>query len=179
MGVDCHVYLLPDTDASDVGKVLSLLLGARPVKTEYQGAYWYNVEPNFEEIPDRTDIGFGRIKINTELAKKHYVQPYIFLGSTHQNKKGVYTYMSFGSTPIKIKLANALAHWFGGFVVANDCNDEITYTSKRHCPVDRRGLIPEDGVAWDNYQDSLLEIVPITIKSINKGVKFAGYKGDE
>ena len=179
MGVSCNAYLLPDADAHNVGKVLSLLLGAHPVKTEYQGTYWYDVEPKFKEIPSSDDIGTGRLEINTELAKKYNVYPFISLGSTHINKKGVYTYISFGSTPIKIKLANALAYWFGGFVVANDCNDDITYKSIRHCPVDRRGLIPEDSVAWDNYQDSLLEIVPITVKSINKGIEFAGYKIDE
>ena len=69
----------------------------------------------------------------------------------------------------------------GGIVQFNDCGNEKSpnlFRRMRACPVDKYGLIPDDGKAWEKYNDALMKLKPLSRLDLKRGWKVAAYNAN-
>lgn len=156
MGVDCRIYLPPDTRVGDVAKVLGLLAGLpgelKPlggasggIYLDVPGAQVKSSEP----VPECAAIHFG----------DHYVLYHFEGDGPGYNPAGgpASVIMLPPSTPFWCGIAKGLVEFFGGVVDFNDSDD-----SDRDLEVERPRPWnnPCDGEPWDTFQREMAAVKP-------------------
>ena len=175
MGVDLNIFL-PSTARHDhVATVLGLALGRRLVRTSIGpcGADRHEATvTDAEGVEIKTTCVPGmiefRIPMPLLLPNDGLIMP-----RYHFESKGGERYLVMSSSPIRLAAARKVVQFFGGRLVANDCDDKVTLKCPR-----RPGLDASDGKPWQRLQDAMAKVTPVTEKDIAWGRKFAGYKDD-
>jgi len=181
MGVDTNIYLPIDVDIEDIGRVMSILMGNKPkLGKGYDNSFSCCVGGfKFEHTntPHMTMILFtpeGGKFIDGQ--DTHYCH---FFYCNREEQTGEITNCLYPrSNPFWCALGKRLVQFFGGKVQFNDCGSakgKNVYRSKRHCPVDRRGLTPHDGKKWNEYQKAMSELKPLTKENLDEVRKLTGY----
>ena len=185
MGVNCNVYLPTDVGLDHVAQLAGILAGlkaeqedigqhGRPcIVTRVAGART-NAKNGIDGMSDIVlTASDGETLVDGEDAHTAY-----FHYCSRRNGK-VYNMLSPTSNVFWCAVSRGLVRWFGGIVVYNDCGYEKgknVFRAKRGCPVDARGLIPDDGQPWNDYQTALFKVKPLTMRDIRTANTVAGYK---
>jgi hypothetical protein len=169
MGVDCKVKLPPGVRVRDVGKVLSILSGAKVEKRSFS---------NFG------DSGWSA-HVPSLAFKDAGVEPtctVITWIDGDQSAQGQLYHFEFSRDGSRGMMGRSYAAWiatckrlvdfFGGEVDYQDC-DDIDCDYKRESPPDFNA---EDGDEWVSLQERILNCQPITDEEIEVCEEFAAYE---
>lgn len=184
MGCNTDIYLPTDAHGRDVVKVIGIFAGLKAVRKNFDrgGGTYVEVE-GANETPSTVE-GMSDLTIRASKGKtlvdgdgQHYCT---FHYSARRNGK-VFNLAMPTATPFWCAIGKSLIEWFGGVVQYNDCGSEKApnvFRRKRYCPVDKYGLLPDDGAAWERYQDELMQLRPLTSLELKRGRKVAAYADD-
>jgi hypothetical protein len=184
MGSNCDVYLPPDVEPDKVARLAGILAGLKATQqdigrggdptilTEVEGAGTKTCGiSGMDAITLRAPDGLTLVDGETNhFASFHYCSRY---------NGRIYNKLYPTSNVFWCALSKRLVQWFGGVLIYNDCGylkGKNVFRSKRHCPVDRHGLLSEDGPSWQKYQDALLKVKPLTMLDIEAANEVSGYK---
>lgn len=179
MGSNCNVWLPTDVTGNRVAEVVGILAGLPSKKyVSSRDAWWAEVvgaEEKPTSVSTMSDIvlharGEGTLVDGESghFAHLHYCS---------RRDGRIYNCFAPKSTPFWCAVAVGLAKWFGGTVEFNDCGGgrKNVRTFKRSCPVDKHGLIPDDGEPWNKYHGELLALKAVTEKEIRAVAKLSAY----
>jgi hypothetical protein len=172
MSCNCIIKLPNDTRISDLLKVLGILNGLESHKENFQSGNGYSCrvdkvsygyaqnehkkeylvysEPTFE--PE-----FFIIRLSNEITLDGEWHELHCLLSAENITKG-YIHLSGGANEYWKKIGTALIKFFGGTIDYNDCDSKSI--NKRY-DKPRKSNCPNDGKAWDNFEDELLALKPL------------------
>ena len=180
MGVNCVVNLPVDVDEHDVAEVVGILAGLSPTWEETSNGRFLRVDG--AEGVATSVAGMSEVQLDWPKKKPGALVD----GTDYHSASFHYSLREKGkihncfypkSTPFWCAISRRLVWWFGGVVTFDDCSEKDIYRSKRHCPVDRYGLIPNDGKPWTDYHNTLAVMEPLTLKDLKAAYKVAAYKG--
>ena len=175
MGVDLNIFL-PSTARHDhVATVLGLALGRKLVRTDIgpRGADRHHATAtDAEGVEIVTTCVAGMIEFRIPMPHSP-LQCGMIMPRYHFESKGGERYLVMSSSPIRVAAARKVVQFFGGRLVANDCDGKVTLKCPR-----RPGLDADDGKPWQRLHDAMAKVTPVTEKDIAWGRKFAGYKDD-
>lgn len=172
MGCNCDLHLPQNVRVSDVAEACGILLGIKQERVKLSGGSWsvkvtgisYKV---IDHIPAMVNILLSGCEIGDELRSFYY----------HYETSGEYFLMLARSTALNIAMFKRLADFFGGVVDANDCDEEERdYQVKFKS---RKVNSPEDGKEWEEFQERMLKLKPLTKAEIKRCEKLAAYKEGE
>lgn len=184
MGVDVYALLPPDVDEGEVAEVIGKILGS-PSHMEdihFHGATAVRVDKAKLDCASNV-CHCANVVVDTATAKEFGAWPWVCVGHFNAPQYGhpkgiknnsVSTYVSMRSSPGKVATLAKLVDFFGG-VVANDYDNKVIHSSKRHCPKDKYGNIPQGGDEWQEYQNAIHALQPITQKEVEKYRKYSAY----
>lgn len=172
MGVDVKLYVPPDVESGHVADFFAIKLGAKP-KWNPEG--WVDVEGNPRAEGVSVVSAMDHIYLGPAADKyvEHPVRPSFHYASRFKGKN--YNQLMMKSTPVRVALAVEAARFFGGVVVARDFDPDDFLRFKRTAPVDKYGLIPDDGAPWERYQKALSKLKPLTNEEVVEAAHFAAY----
>ncbi len=178
MGVNVRLELPARTRMMDVANVVGLLLGCARHWDESQGARWVQVKgvsrsSSCNNIPEMAYINIKVKNIDNPAAQviqksdgDTYALSYHFEGE----RLGGPT-MIPKSTPAKIALCKAVVIFFGGRLDYNDCDSvDVNLVVEP-----RADVAPTDGKAWNDFQEALWNIKPLTQADIDTVARWAAY----
>ena len=160
MGVNSEIYLPRDVRVDDVAEVVGILAGLKSEMrnlSHSSGMYCY-VE-NASAEPSSV-AGMSRIVINAKKGetlidgeKSHFCNYFHECGDDNS----IELYPS--CTPFWIAIGIRLARFYGGRIVFNDCKGG---GANRNFPRKRKTNSPQDGKPWQEFQNEISSIKPIT-----------------
>lgn len=166
MGSDCLIQLPGNVRVKDVANILAILDGVPAMKYVHSsGVYWAQVAAKAEGIPEIA--GCARITWTGLSGPRHvlyHFEPDVNIGGRLLMPR---------STAWWIAAGTRLVQFFGGNLVYNDCGDQtpdISWT-----PQSNWKNCPSSGKAWDDFQDRLLSMKPLTDQEIQDVQKHAVY----
>lgn len=172
MGVDCKIYLPANVRIRDVAKVIGVVTGCaihHRNLSSYDGDGWY-VDVPAVELDRSSMVTLASVYIRRKTidgADDHYVL-YHFEGS------GGRRLMMPRSTAFWIAVGVRLVTFFGGSIDFQDCDD---VDADLHVdPKSDAMNCPEDGVEWQNLQERIAALKPITEEEWRSFDEFAAYK---
>ena len=189
MGVNLNVYLPLDVQDRHVASVLGVLAGL-PAKYETsRGGYgrsYGSTEVKGVRVDHCNLTGMSDIVLTSQTGMvdgegTHFAY-FHYCARTSFGKRKIVNLLGPPSTAFWIALSRRAVHFLGGLVVYNDCAASLkgnSYRSKRHCPVDRHGLIPDDAEPWTRYHKALAALTPITVEDMIGANRYAAYKLSE
>lgn len=176
MGVDCKIFLPANIRGDDVAKVVGLVAGVKPEKRYFDerrnsGYYCHVPDVKFQVT---TIPGIANIQLPCDqklVDGETYHSVYYHFEYIHKGVNG--RLLSPPSTAFWICVGKKLVDFFGGKVNYNDCKEEWDYCKpfkhwKKNCP--------EDGKEFNNLQNRMLSLMPITVAELKEAKKFAVYK---
>lgn len=176
MGVDMRVKLPANVQVENVAKVMGAYAGCIKRKAFFINDPkngWSTVVDGVE-VTNTSVIGMVQINLSGDLfdgAKNHFCF-YHFESSNDGSRL-----MLPRSTAFWIALMTKVVDFFGGSLDYNDCDnneDDYVVPEKTH-----EENSPEDGEAWYNFQNRVLNIVPVTVEEWHAADKHAAYKIEE
>lgn len=164
MGVDCKIALPPNVEIDTVARIIGISAGLPCEKqslglgifnnawsAEVKGIDITSVCPQMAQIKL---IGFAD-KPLVDGENEHFVF-YHFEGS---EVKGGNRLLMPRSTGFWLAIGVKLVQFFGGAIMPQDCNGKWTYK----VPAKPNHLnCPQDGEPWQNLQERILAVKPIT-----------------
>ena len=165
MGVDVKVTLPPDTRLQDVADAIARLAGYPCTRHSIgENGQWALHQ---KEVTAKGSIIPQMAYINWAWAGEPRSWAYHFEG------KGGTRLLISRSRAVNIAVAKRLVDIFGG---AADYNDSDGVDVDYHAPKPRPANDPEDGVAWQQLQQDLLDISPLTKQEVAQYQTVASYK---
>jgi hypothetical protein len=161
MGVDCKIKLPDDVRVSDVAKAIGILAGLPATRWDIgdKGAYAAHVDgcdvKSCDPVPECAVINLP----------DRQVLYYFEWGSGGRG-------LMPRSTPFWIAVGARLCQFFGGEMDYDDC-DEIACDFS--CDKPRLCNCPEYGQEWQDLQDELLAIKPVTKEELKFAERLAAY----
>jgi hypothetical protein len=167
MGCDTVISLPTNVRLKDVANVIGVLSGYRARKMCLSGGAWATNVPSvrtkgIESIPECAHIFVGdEIRVM-----------YHFEHITDDPRIG--RVIQPASTPFWVAVGRRLVDFFGGEVDYNDCdNSAVDYSvpaksNEENCP--------KDGKEWDDFQERVLNLSPITKEEVKSYVRLAASK---
>lgn len=181
MGVDCNLWLPHDVKPRDIHAALQALLchpveGGPHLAPEGEASSVSPMMLNLE-LSDEAQSYARAMQLRGE---RWNLSPSIHLFGRCKDGSAVGSLMLARANPRWIAVARRLAQFFGGEVVANDCNEDDPERFNRACPVDAHGLIPDGSNEdnWDAYLAALLELEPLSAAEVKAAHAVASYLPD-
>lgn len=166
MGVDCLIQLPGNVRVKDVANILAILDGVPVVKYVHEsGSYWAQVAAKAEGLPEIA--GCARITWTGPSGPRHvlyHFEPDGNIGGRLLMPR---------STAWWIAAGTRLVQFFGGDLVYNDCGDQTPDISCT--PQSNKKNCPSNGKAWNNFQDRLLAMTPLSEREIADAQRHASY----
>lgn len=166
MGVDCKIVLPGNVRVDDVALVLGASAGLKKewAPYDFKSARVLGVEINsIDGIPTCVNI---ELKGDLIDGFKHHHVMYYF------EYHGLRLLMP-RSTGFWIACGHRLVDFFGGRIDYKDCDDE---SKDYFVPKKSRKLnCPDDGEAWDKFEERIMAIEPITKVELEEYSKYAVY----
>lgn len=169
MGVSCHVTLPHETRLTDVVKVLGALAGNPLTREDFGGGHegWSACLPaDTLRTANTSVIGMAQI---LGVAANRPSDPDFYCFYHFESKNG--RLLMPPSTAWWIAVGRGLVAFFGGSVVASDCDGKTIYRKPK-----QKDIHAEDGAAWYRLQNRLLTVKPLTEEDIKKCEKWAAYR---
>lgn len=190
MGANCVVELPVDVTARRLADVVGVLAGLSVRLREETSFGRHSVFADVSGAEDRaTSIsGMADIVLTPEKGSFLAHGAEVHSGTFHfccRDGVGcgkISNHFGPTSTPFWCAISKRLVRFFGGRVIYNDCeaySGRNVYAAKRSCPVDKHGLVPDDGEAWNKYERAVVALKPVTEADIVAAQKVAGYKLDD
>lgn len=182
MGVDAKIYLPGNTRLSTVVEVIAKCLDAPLVKKKLRddkpGDNYWHVSVGDDVVEYHNVVqGLAGVTIKRIDPSLH---GYDCFGFSYHYEFGGYKNMGacrgiiLRSRSYNIALLMRLADFFGGVVDFQDCDDEERDYVVKDKPDSKN--CPEDGEPWQNLQERIWAVKPLTQEEIDKCEKFAAYK---
>ncbi len=167
MGVDTNIKLTPGTRARDVADVIGILLGCKK-GIEPLGGNSTHCKVYGVELKPSTVAGCADIFIKTEEDIEHNFFYHYEYGN--DGSGGI----SPRAHPLAIALGVRLVKFFGGTVDYQDCDEEDSdFTAPPPTWYNA-----EDGEPWNQLQDAMNNLVPITYDEVMRFKALAAYGND-
>lgn len=172
MSVDTRIRLPEDVRISDVAEAMGILAGLKPEARPLSDGYWSVWVPGatargHENIPQMATITLSGEMVDGQ--KEH--QAYYHYEMDAGEPAG--RLVSVRCTPFWIAIGKALVDFFGGTVDYADCDDvKVNYRRKKP----RKANNEADGKPWQDFQEAMFALKPITKADINKCRQWAAYK---
>lgn len=180
MGVDTNIRLPVNVRARNVADVIGILSGKKVVKVSMDKSFYAKVEGVSAKGSDIA--GLAEIVIDcpvSDAAQKARLEgnknatPYcLFNYESHFNGKACFL-MIPSSTPYWIAIGKGLIDFFGGSMDYNDCDDKDVNYKKRE--KSRKENSPENDKPWEDFQNRLWNLKPLTEKDFDAAYKHAVY----
>lgn len=171
MGVDCKIYIPSDVRLKDLVKAMGVAAGFSKTKRACGNSFYVVVEGIKVEVsasqPECPVILFQMYTIDGQ--KNHHVMFHTECSGQH----GKYKLLMPPSTPFWIAMGKKIVTLFGGWIDYDDCDDKEVDFRKRK---PRTFNDPEDGVEWDELQQAIWDIKPITQHDLFDIIGVASYK---
>jgi hypothetical protein len=164
MGISTHIFLPDDVRVRDVRTAIAFLAGAEKEKRFLDAGsrpnFWsaHLKDENFVRFvpttePSYVQLVFDGKQIDGETHMGHYF---------FENERGG-RLVSTGSNTFWHAIGVRLVQLFGGHIDFNDCDSgDYDYA----CPKPRETNSPDDGQPWQDLEQALFDLAPITKKDL-------------
>jgi hypothetical protein len=170
MGVDCKIHIPADVKLRDLEVAMGVAAGFCKEKKACGNSFYVKIEgvkvKGSEMFPMCPTIVLEQQTLDKITG--HHVMYHLEDSETH----GKFKLLMPRSTPFWIAMGVKLVTIFGGYIDYNDC-DEIKSDFKRKKP--RKFNDPGDGVEWEELQQALWDIKPITQEDLVAVRGYASY----
>lgn len=169
MGVDTRIRLPEDVRINDVAEAMGILAGLRFEKKDlnHKGE-WYVHVPDAEAKPSNIPE-MAYINLKGEMVDGKTAHMAFFHYETEEPGRLV----SVRCTPFWIAIGRRLVEFFGGWIDYSDCDDRRRDYSRKK---PRKCNNPSDGKPWQDFQEAMFSLKPITKADIEKCRQWAAYK---
>lgn len=173
MGVDCQIKLPDNVSIRYVSKVLGVLAGCPPKKSEEGFVDVHDARPSrllFDGIEGCANIVAENISgdaLKTRGGESTLIVLY------HFEPTGGGRLLMPRSTAFWIAIGKGLVDFFGGRLVYADCDGTVFYDVKQKSDDENH---PEDDDAFWNLQERVFNLKPLTMKDFIDADKHAAYK---
>lgn len=166
MGINCRIMLPDRIRVNDVAEVMGALTRLPVMKQFFQGQDRdWSVRVEGIKVQPSSISECCEIQWITPDNERHFVL-YHF-----EPSEVVGRLMMPRSTAFWVAVGKRLVDFFGGELDYNDCDRKsVDYRRKR-----RTDCMPNDGKAWDRFQERKLKITPITDEEYADAAKHAAY----
>jgi hypothetical protein len=159
MGIDCKVHLPENVRVKDVANVIGALAGCPVKQKHYSGAVFVeveNVKVESTSVPQMAQIMVEPPGGCVDGEKCHFV--YYFF----EVEEGSGRLLNPRSTAWWIAIMRRVVDFFGGSIDYSDCDDvDVDYSVPAKPDSVNR---PTNGAEWDDLQNRILAIKPITVE---------------
>jgi hypothetical protein len=173
MGVDMRVRLPNNVRVRNVAEVMGAYAGCTPVKSFFRGdskGGWHASVPGAKvtttSLPEMAQITIDCPMVDGQTSH--------FCFYHFEPESGSGRLMLPRSTAFWIALMTKVVDFFGGELDYNDSDDSECDYSVPEKTVDENS--PQDGEAWYNFQNRVLNIKPLTKEEWEAADKHAAYK---
>lgn len=181
MGCNTDIYLPTDVGPHEVRPVIGILAGLKATRQQFNKGKGTHVEVLGSDELGMVYSGFETLVFKAAKNKtlvdgegSHFCN---FHWAARRNGC-LWNLLTPTATPFWCAIGRGLVEWFGGIVQYNDCGSEKSpnvFRRQRCCPVDKYGLLPDDGSAWEKYNDELMRLRPLSSLDLKRGYKVASY----
>ena len=173
MGVDCQIYLPPQTRVSDVAEVVGTLLG-HPTEFKDRGRY-SSCEVEGVEVKNASVATLAEILFEDKKGVVYKTLNYHFeAGEVPGAESGGWRCLLPRSTPLWCAVAKRLVDFFGGKALFQDVSEEIGRAA-----LPRFHAYPEDGEPWTRFERDKSLVKPLIIEEIEDARSVAAYDDAE
>jgi hypothetical protein len=171
MGVDTIIRLPENVEINHVADVIGILAGLKAEKKNFQRSEGWYVEVDGVNILGRPSIPDGpEITFKSPLDGENHSVSYWYEDSEGGRM------LSPHSTAFWIAIGRGLVKFFGGTLVYKDTgNMKPNFRGRPKSDALNR---PQDGKPWQNLQQRLLDLKPLTQKDLKAESKHAAYGDD-
>jgi hypothetical protein len=155
MSVNCNISIPVDVDEGQVSEVVGVLAGLNARIESLIHGNGTHVEVDGVEVRATSVPGMAEIVLRGKMADGESAHSVNFHYCSRSRRGKIVNFLHPPTTPFWCAVGKRLVDFFGGEIVYDDCREEKgknVYRAKRSCPVDRQGLIPDDGKPWRKYQ---------------------------
>ena len=170
MGLDTVIKLPGDVRVKDAANVIGILMGLAPVYDRAGYAQWVTVPgvhvASIPSLPECCHIQISSAVPLIDGEDAHTVMWHF------EPTGGNARLMLPRSYPIWIAVGRRLVDFLGGSIHYADCaggEPDYAKTSPRNCNC------PNDGDEWDDFQQEMFNIKPITKKELKQAEQWASY----
>lgn len=167
MGVNTKILLPPDVRARDVADVIGILAGLKPTKTMLTGGS-YAADVEGASVRPTSIAEMAEIVIKGKLIDDEPMHHCCL----HWESETVGRLLSPKCTAFWIATGRRLVGFFGGQITYSDCAGGVDFKAVR--PRSRNN--PETGQEWQDFQDEILAVKPLTKIEIAKWKSYAAYQ---
>ena len=173
MGVNTYITLPGDVRLRDVADVIGICAGLKPKWTTLSGgARAVSVDGvstrSCDAVPECAEIDLVGRMIDGE--RMHNVMFHFEFGEG--TDKGLLP----RATPFWIAIGVRLVNFFGGEIDFADCDDD----GRDHAALKPRATNrPSDGEPWQEMENAMYAVTPITETEYRAALQFAAYEGGE
>lgn len=167
MSTNTRIILPTDVRIDDVATVIGKLAGLPAVKKDSDKSFFTSI--NGVKIIPSSMAEMAEIVLEGNMIdkqKKHFV--YYFFEGEHGKRE-----ICPKSTAFWVAIGKRLVEFFGGKIDYNDC-DNIDWDYESQIP--REHNDPNDGKEWNDFQEEIYNLKPITKLELKEAQKFASYK---
>ena len=172
MGVDALIKLPPDVRIDDVAKVIGVLAGLPIEKQPLDANGTWCIRVNGAKAEGILNIAScATIKIHGKLVdgeEDHHVMFH------YEPDDGIDRLIMPRSTAFWISIGKRLIQFFGGKLTYSDCVGGIDEQAEKP----RQSNNPTDGKPWQDFQQEIADLKPITKPELKAANKVASYKMD-
>ena len=173
MGVDCNINLPGNVRVNDVADLIGIAAGlpARKHDLDYKGAWTVRVDG--VKVENACVVGLVDINLSGKMidGQKDHTVFYHFEDDGSSGRC-----LLPRSTAFWIAVGRKLIDFFGGALVYQDCDGNEDYVK----PANPDNInCPQDGEDWQNFQQRMLDVQPITKEELLECDEFAAYKLSE
>ena len=178
MGVDTHVFLSPDVHVRHVAKVMGILAGLPKTRKNFNlslDSPW-TVEVIGQEVkPCRNVAELCEIHLHGHMidGEDHHWAYYHFESDNSGKVSRHEKQLTFRSTSFWIAIGVGLVKFFGGDVDFYDTDDKY---KDFVAPYPKIRNSPEDGKPWQDFQEKMFNLKPLTRSNLQGFRKHEIYK---
>lgn len=169
MGVKCCITLPGRVRVHDVATVVGACLGFRKQKFRSGSSWWTSVpEVSIKNYGDPGLVECCRIVFPSA----HGASDWLMYHFEWEDETGCGRGLLPRSTARNIALAHRLVDFFGGSITHQDSNSGIDYC-RPWKPIHK--IAPTRGKAWQDFQERLFAVQPITDEETEQYKQYAAY----
>jgi len=166
MGVDTKIMLPSKVRARTVSSVLGRIVGFEGIKTALGGGAWYTQVEGISINNNPQVVGLA--DITWDKAPGPRTRGYV---AYHFEVEDGGRLLMPPSTAFWLAVGHRLVDFFGGKLDYNDCdNSEVDYKVKAN-----PNSWADDGKPWDQLQQRIMDIEPLTVEEIKSYQNVAAY----
>lgn len=172
MGVNTLIYIPNDVWLIDLSEVIGILLGIKPEKSQLTKDAW-SVKVKGVSVSGSANVAecaWIKIKQSKKLITGNEAISLFYHYECSNDPN--YRLIMPRSRPAWIALGLRLIQFFGGLIDFDD-SDDIEIDRGYFKPRGRNN--PEDGKEWQDYQEAIFNIKPLTKKEIEDAKQYAAY----